>query len=54
VLKAGSCILVCFSLHARKTAIGFYEKLAYAVVGGEFTEVGVAHVKMIKRIASRL
>jgi predicted GNAT family N-acyltransferase len=40
--------VVCFGLHARKTAIGFYEKLAYAVAGDEFVEVGVPHVKMCK------
>lgn len=40
--------IVRFSLHARKSAIGFYEKLAYAVADDEFVEVGVPHVKMCK------
>jgi predicted GNAT family N-acyltransferase len=39
-------------LHARLTAIGFYEKSGYVVSGGEFLEVGIPHVKMVKRIAA--
>ncbi|XZF13219.1 GNAT family N-acetyltransferase [Chitinophagaceae bacterium MMS25-I14] len=35
-------------LHARKTAVPFYEKLGYAVSGDEFTEVGIPHVLMQK------
>ena len=31
-------------MHARKTAMGFYEKLGYAAVGDEFSEVGIPHV----------
>ncbi len=30
-------------MHARETAIGFYERLGYAVVGEPFTEVGLPH-----------
>ena len=30
-------------MHARATAIGFYEKLGYAVTGEPFTEVGIPH-----------
>jgi len=37
-------------LAARKTAVGFYEKLGYRVVGGELIEVGIPHYKMIKEI----
>jgi N-acetylglutamate synthase-like GNAT family acetyltransferase len=37
-------------MHARKTAIGFYEKLGYERVGNEFLEVTVAHVVMEKNI----
>jgi predicted GNAT family N-acyltransferase len=37
-------------MHARKTAVGFYEKLGYAIVGGEFTEVGIPHVEMKKTL----
>ena len=36
------------SFHARKTAVSFYEKLGYEIVGKEFTEVGLPHLKMKK------
>ena len=35
-------------LNARKTAVGFYEKLGYERKGDMFTEVGIAHFKMLK------
>jgi predicted GNAT family N-acyltransferase len=35
-------------MHARKTAIGFYEKQGYAVFGNEFEEVTVPHFEMRK------
>ena len=35
-------------LHARDTAVGFYEKLSYERVGDEFIEVGVRHQEMEK------
>ena len=35
-------------MHARKTALGFYEKLGYRVVGDEFTEVTIPHYVMEK------
>ena len=35
-------------MHARKTAVGFYEKNGYTVVGNEFTEVGIPHFEMVK------
>ena len=35
-------------LHARDTAVGFYEKLKYERVGDEFIEVGVRHQEMEK------
>ena len=35
-------------MHARKTAIGFYEKLGYKVVGNEFIEVTIPHFVMEK------
>jgi len=41
-----------FSLNARVVAAGFYEKLGYTRTGPEFTEVGLPHVKMEKRLAS--
>jgi N-acetylglutamate synthase-like GNAT family acetyltransferase len=36
------------TMHARNTAVGFYEKLGYAVNGSEFTEVTVPHHVMEK------
>jgi predicted GNAT family N-acyltransferase len=38
------------NLHARLTAVPFYEKLQYEVVGKAFKEVGVPHYKMLKNI----
>ncbi|MDP1993825.1 MAG: GNAT family N-acetyltransferase [Ignavibacteria bacterium] len=35
-------------LHARKSAVPFYEKLGYKIVGSEFTEVTLPHFKMKK------
>jgi len=38
------------TMHARKSATGFYEKLGYTVSGGEFEEVTLPHVVMEKRL----
>jgi len=38
-------------MHARKTAVGFYQKIGYAVAGEEFTEVGIPHYEMVKSIS---
>jgi GNAT superfamily N-acetyltransferase len=35
-------------MHARKTAIGFYEKLGYKITGPEFEEVTIPHYEMEK------
>jgi predicted GNAT family N-acyltransferase len=35
-------------MHARKTALGFYEKLGYRVAGDEFIEVTIPHYVMEK------
>lgn len=40
-------------LHARKVAVGFYEKYDYKIVGQEFVEVGIPHYEMIKQINNR-
>ncbi len=37
-------------LHARKTAVPFYLSMAYSVVGEEFLEVGLPHLKMEKKL----
>jgi ribosomal protein S18 acetylase RimI-like enzyme len=35
-------------LHARETAVGFYERLGYESDGGRFIEVTIPHVRMRK------
>lgn len=37
-------------MHARKTAIGFYEKLGYKVNGKEFEEISLPHFIMEKKL----
>ncbi|MDP4131179.1 MAG: GNAT family N-acetyltransferase [Bacteroidota bacterium] len=37
-------------MHARITAIGFYEKLGYVKKDGEFTELTIQHVIMEKKL----
>ena len=37
-------------LHARETARGFYEKLGYEAEGDSFTEVGLRHLIMRKKL----
>jgi predicted GNAT family N-acyltransferase len=37
-------------MHARDTAIGFYEKYGYVVKGDQFTEVNIHHHIMEKRL----
>ena len=37
-------------MHARETAVGFYEKLGYNVVGNKFTEVTIPHFVMEKKL----
>ncbi len=37
-------------MHARLTAIGFYEKLGYVKKDGEFTELTIPHVIMEKKL----
>jgi len=38
------------SMHARKSAIGFYEKLGYRVCSDEFQEVTIPHFEMEKKL----
>ncbi len=38
------------NMHARKNAIGFYEKMGYQVTSEEFTEVTIPHVVMEKKL----
>lgn len=37
-------------MHARKTAVGFYQKFGYSISGNEFFEVTIAHYIMEKRL----
>lgn len=37
-------------LHSRRTAVGFYRRLGYEVVGHQFEEVGLPHLLMEKRL----
>ena len=36
------------TMHARKTAVGFYEKLGYKITGDEFEEISIPHYIMEK------
>lgn len=38
------------NMHARKTAVGFYEKLGYSIEGQEFEEVTIPHYEMVKEL----
>jgi GNAT superfamily N-acetyltransferase len=38
------------TMHARKNAIGFYEKMGYKIIGNEFLEVTIPHVVMEKNL----
>lgn len=42
--------VVHFSMHARVTAVSFYENLGYLRIDGEFLEVGIPHVRMVKSL----
>ncbi|MCW3118514.1 MAG: acetyltransferase [Chitinophagaceae bacterium] len=38
------------TMHARKHAVGFYEKVGYKIKGNEFTEVSIPHLVMEKQL----
>ena len=38
------------SMHARKNAVGFYEKMGYKVASEEFTEITIPHYVMEKKL----
>lgn len=38
--------------HARDIAVPFYQKLGYQIEGAPFTEVGIKHYKMFKKLAA--
>jgi GNAT superfamily N-acetyltransferase len=37
-------------MHARKNAVGFYEKMGYKVLGDEFIEITIPHLVMEKNL----
>ena len=37
-------------MHARKEAVGFYERQGYTIDGDEFVEVNIPHYEMSKRL----
>jgi GNAT superfamily N-acetyltransferase len=38
------------AMHARKNAVGFYEKMGYKIASDEFTEVTIPHYVMEKKL----
>lgn len=38
------------NMHARKIAVGFYEKMGYTVQGDEFIELTIPHYVMVKEL----
>ncbi|MBC2604799.1 GNAT family N-acetyltransferase [Pelagicoccus albus] len=48
VLAKEGCLSL--SLHARESAIGFYAKLGYQIVGDVFNSVGIPHRLMVKKL----
>lgn len=38
------------TMHARKTAVPFFEKLGYRIIGDEFLEISIPHVEMEKKL----
>jgi predicted GNAT family N-acyltransferase len=40
------------SLHARETAVPFYLRLGYQIIGERFEEVTIPHFKMVKKLVS--
>lgn len=38
------------NMHARKTAVGFYERLGYSISSEEFNEVTIPHYVMEKKL----
>ena len=40
-----------FELNARETAVRFYKRMDYKIIGKKFKEVGITHYKMIKKVS---
>ena len=41
-----------FVLHSQLAVVNFYKKLGFETVGGIFTEAGIEHVKMLKKLVT--
>jgi predicted GNAT family N-acyltransferase len=46
-----ACGFDIMELNARDTAVPFYQKLDYTIVGERFEEVGIGHFKMVKKLS---
>lgn len=56
LVKSAESVAVCegysqFELHARESAVKFYKRMDYAMVGNKFEEVGLPHFKMKKKLS---
>ena len=51
---AMECGYSVISLHARKTVSAFYSKCGYTASGEGFTEIGIPHIYMEKRLLFRV
>ena len=40
-----------FVLHARESAVSFYKRMNYSIIGDQFEEVGILHYKMEKKLS---
>ena len=38
-------------LHARQSAVDFYQRSGYCCIGEKFEEIGIVHLKMVKSLA---
>ena len=38
------------TMHARKNVVSFFEKMDYRVIGNEFTEITIPHIRMEKKL----
>jgi predicted GNAT family N-acyltransferase len=51
--QTASIRFLWITLHARVVVRGFYEKCGYTAEGTEFEEIGIPHIRMIRRIENR-
>ena len=41
----------CIELHARESAVEFYQRNGYGCIGENFEEIGITHFNMVKSLA---